>query len=364
MAKLEEIALEMGFSKENFKKKVEKKYDYYSRKENATEKINYLLSLTEIKPTKETLKKYTLDTITRYLGEIEKKKANKLKVKLSEDEVHEAYKKYFEKDEFPQVEKLYDEYNILPRFEEFDMKKIYNKSFEWGGNLIWVKFLQRISGIKPELDEKLVQKHMWRWIDDRYEDMAEELIEVLGEVPKINEGRIQKWFYENLTKEHYQDVRKFSKLLNKKPSVRVIHRVYRDLLDEENIRGMHYLSRISDIPPLERDVQKIYRENMTGKNLDIGYINRVEEVTKIKPNIPEDLIQNAYKNSIGRYFWMNIKEIIEKFNILPKQKYVQKGYEIMMENEDFDDIREMVNLTKIKPSDEVYKTLVEKIMYS
>lgn len=67
---------------------------------------------------------------------------------------------------------------------------------------------------------------------------------------------------------------------------------------------------------------------------------------------------------LPRFEEFDMQKIYYKFQVLPKEEYIQKAYCIMMKNEDFKDIQEMTKLTKIKPSVDAYKILIDKIMSS
>jgi len=364
--KLERILEEMQVTNDEFEKILQENYQSISENKHCnenSENIKYLQELTGIKPKKKILQQHTINVIkcgtesnTYSLNK------TKTKVKLTNNKIQAEYKKSFEENKIYEVDKLYQETKILPDFKELgiDIQDLYNRTFSNDNGLYWTKCLMTLADKKPEIDEELKKEKLWEKIRGGYIEDVEELIDFFGYIPKIDRRLIQTFYAKELNEEFNSDFYNFYKILKIPVEQKVAQNALNNMIKKNNYK------RIQDIinqtgykPDFEifnnKAIEK-YKKN------DISGLKHFSSSCGLEANIPEELVHEKYKYGFERGLNYLIEENFNYFNIKPKYHDIQMGYKTFIRKEEYKGVTKLENLFGVKPSKNVYKLLIKKIM--
>jgi len=367
--KLDEILRKMGVSNDEFEELIQERYKEISENtycnENS-ENLKYLEELTGISPKKTTLQEHTINVIKHGTeSNIYSLNKTKTKVKLTNNKIQSEYKKSFLEDRIFEVEYLYKETKVLPNFKklEIDIQELYNKTLVGGNPIYWINFLKHIINEEPTFDEEVKKEVLWKEIKAKRNNYVEELIDFFGEVPKIDRRLIQTFYAREIKKDVHYGFGKFYKILNIPVEEKIVQNKLKELMNEEKNRDANYLISLTKIKPKFEDFNNkaidIYKkEHNDSYSLD----SFSEFYGDLKPEIPEELVHQKYKYGFEHGLNYLIEKEFKYFNIKPKYHDIQTGFKTFIKNDEYEGITELENLFGVKPSKNVYKLLVNKIM--
>ena len=212
-----------------------------------------------------------------------------------------------------------------------------------------LKELEKITGIKPKVSEDVVQEAYVHCIKERQFSDIEVLEKITGIKPKVSEDVVQKGYWSLLTNSDHLKYSNHSRILEEATGIKISE----DTVQEVYERSVSIERRWAF--PEERDEKIVL----------IHDLERLEEITGIKPKVSEDTIKEAYETYIRKQMFSQMKKLKEVTGIKPKisEDTIQELYEGCVRKERILDIGALEEATGIKPSkdfvQEAYKSLFQ-----
>ncbi len=335
-------------SKEEIVSNLQKKYSGMVEKEDGSWEIQQLSRQTGVIPelSDAELKRLYLSSARGYVSPFQLKAIKKWDSKVHNgkpavfnnlgddfaEALQEGYSTLIEdgrhdEEDFKELEKLtgisVTQETVNKAFNQrFKKRVVLNKEMDW---------IERDIGIRPKLDEKIVQDLYRKCLRDE----------------KIKSGQhLYFWGY----------IAKSSEIM---PEEKTAQSAFRHLVKNNDVFDLIRFSEFTGITPEEKIVKDAYHVlAKKGEEFSSKY-NEMKKISgRVEPN--ENVIQLAYRNILekGNLAWdYSFKNVKELTRINPRDDLVQKAYAKCIEEGDFGDYQELCDTFVVEPSNKVKKAL-------
>lgn len=195
------------------------------------------------------------------------------------------------------------------------------------------KIVEEATGIKPEIDEKVVQEVYTRCLGkDKYNNELLYYWEYLFKVTKI------------------------------KPEEKTAQKAFRKLVSDNQAYDLARYAELVGVTPDEKTVKKAYRVLAKKGSNFTEYYNELKKISKgVEPD--ENIVQLAYKRiledtreSIWDHYFVSVKKLT---GINPKEGLLQQAYAKCIKDGEFETYENLYDAFKIEPSAKVKKELAK-----
>lgn len=354
------VAESMGFEKEEIVIKVQNKYENLI-KMGEVRQLEELYNLTGISP--EFSEEAVQEGYAACVKDVMKFRniswiKDKTNIDISENLIQNIYEIFLKEDRFHNLEELIRVTGAHPKeslIQEFYKKYIDEEKEDALSNL------QKITEIP--FSEDMIQ--------DRYSDYVkkgrlyslENLEETTKIKPSLSQEAVQEG-YDKFTRWGAMDqIEKLQKRTGVKPSFSeeavqegyayLIERGFEEIKNKINIRE---LKEVTGISPSEDMVQKFYSDYFANRKIE--EIIAIERETRVKPNLPNNLIQEHYIDYAQYGMFGTLGRLEKATGIKMSEEAIQECYANCVKIGGLEGIKTLQKRTGVKPSEEIYREII------
>ena len=275
--------------------------------------------------------------------------------KLPKDFVQEAYAYCLENEHISELESLQKITGI--KLLESTVHEAY--AFCWENNLFSrLGRLYQLKGIKPKLPPDVVQEGYYSCTGHEMH-LLEPLQKITG--IKILEATVQKRYAFFVEHGQFRNLEGFCRITGIKPNLPedLVQRGYALCLKEGDIRNLNDLQKIGLAKPSEGTFQEVYAFYL--ENRRFWLLQCLYGLNRIKPELPEDVVQEAYGYCLKNEQFTDLKQLQEIIGIKPSERAVQEKYALLVREGRFSDVSHLQETTGVKPSKDVCSKLIDYI---